>query len=283
MFVLSEIALPHPPSRAEILLLAGTAVLFAIAIAAPPLLQSAHYHQFADMREWLDLPNAANLLSNLPFLWFGLWGAVRLAQSRRTLGTVGTVGTVELAGAAVFFAGLVLTAIGSSLYHWQPTDATLVLDRAAMAVAFAGLLSLATAEQVSPRAGALLGASLLLAGPAAVWFWSAGGNLLPWALVQGGGMALLMVLAVAGRRGGPGTVSIRWGWVIGIYVLAKALELADQPVFELTGALLSGHSAKHLVAAFSALPVIFALGRSAHAAHNPEASVGASTQRTHLA
>ncbi|MEO8250247.1 MAG: hypothetical protein ABI589_12840 [Burkholderiales bacterium] len=267
--------MPHPPSRAEILLLAGSAALFAIAVGAPPLLQSAHYHQFADGRVWLGLPNAANLLSNLPFLCFGLWGAARLAQARHALGRV------ELAGATVFFAGLVLTAIGSSLYHWQPADATLALDRAAMAVAFAGLLSLAAAERVSSRAGALLGLSLLVAGPATVWLWSVGGNLLPWALVQGGGMAFLLVLA--GRRAGPGTLSIRWGWVIGIYVLAKALEWADQSVFDLTGAMLSGHSAKHLVAALSALPVIFAMGLRSRATHNPEASVGASIQRTYSA
>ena len=50
----------------------------------------------------------------------------------------------------------------------------------------------------------------------------------------------------------------------------KALELADAPVFALTQQLISGHSAKHLVAALAAWPVVRALqslARGAPAGH----------------
>ena len=45
----------------------------------------------------------------------------------------------------VFCAGLVLTALCSAIYHWEPDNAGLGLDRLGMAVAFAGLLGLAAA------------------------------------------------------------------------------------------------------------------------------------------
>ncbi len=40
-----------------------------------PIPQWLEYHQFADNRTMLGIPNALNVLSNLPFLIFGLWGA----------------------------------------------------------------------------------------------------------------------------------------------------------------------------------------------------------------
>lgn len=265
----------HPPSRAETVLLTGCAALAAIALAAPALGQSVHYHQFADARGWLGLPNAANVLSNLLFLLFGLYGWALLARVRAAMGRV------ELAGATVFFGGLLLTAAASSIYHWQPVDATLALDRSAMAAAFAGLLALATAGRVGSRAAVMLGVALLAAGPVSVWIWLESGNLLPWALVQGGGMLLLVALALKSPLAG--ALAVRWGWVVGIYAVAKVLEIADQAVFDFTGAALSGHSAKHVVAAFSALPVIFALNRRLRTAHNPQASAGAPPNQTTLA
>jgi divalent metal cation (Fe/Co/Zn/Cd) transporter len=57
----------------------------------------------------------------------------------------------------------------------------------------------------------------------------------------------------------PGALAVRWGVVVGLYVLAKGLELADHAVFDLSGQLVAGHSLKHLVAACAAWPVIGAL------------------------
>ena len=58
-----------------------TLVFLATAIAAMfwygQIAQPAHYHDFADTRAWWDIPNAADVLSNLAFLAVGLWG-VRL-------------------------------------------------------------------------------------------------------------------------------------------------------------------------------------------------------------
>ena len=47
--------------------------------------------------------------------------------------------------------------------------------------------------------------------------------------------------------------------MIGLYALAKLLEISDSDVFDVSGHLISGHSLKHGVAAAAAWPVLRAL------------------------
>lgn len=239
-------------ARAEALLLGAVLLLSLVAVVAPPLAQQAHFHDFADQRTLLGLPCALDVLSNLPFALFGLLG---LRVLRRVPAAALTAAQRRLA--ALFFAGLILTALCSAWYHWQPDNAGLVVDRLGMAVAFAGLLGLGVATHVSPRAAWGFAGAVLLFGPLSVGIWARSGNLLPWALLQGGGMVLLLVLAALKPL--PGALALRGGAVIGIYAVAKALEQFDAAVFQWTGQWVSGHSLKHLVAAFAAWPVISAL------------------------
>lgn len=237
-------------TRSAVPLWLGVLALVLLAVFMPPLAQAPHFHAFADQRSWLGLPCALDVLSNLPFALFGLLGL-------RMLGRVPQLDATQRQLAALFFAGLVLTALCSAWYHWAPDNAGLAVDRLGMTVAFAGLLGLGVATRVSGRAGLGLALAVLLCGPLAVGAWAASGNLLPWALLQGGGLVLLLVLAV--MRPLPGALALRWGAVVAIYAVAKVLEQYDAPVFDLTRQLVSGHSLKHLVAAFAAWPVIKAL------------------------
>jgi hypothetical protein len=239
----------------EFALLVAMLALLAVAIVAPAVAQSAQHHHFADQRAWGWLPFAADVLSNLPFL---LWGGLGLTLLARQAPGVGHRPVAASRGlTSLFFAGLVVTAFMSALYHWQPDDAGLVFDRLGMVVAFAGLMGLAAAGRVSARAGELLALAVLLLGPLSIWVWSASGNVLPWAVLQFGGMLLVLCLALLKPL--PGAPAIRWGWVIVIYALAKCFELADEAVFAATSQLVSGHSLKHVVASFAAWPVVFAL------------------------
>lgn len=236
----------------EALLLLAVLALAVLAALAPPLAQPDYYTHFADPRPWLGIPNAADVLSNLLFVVAGVLGLRVLARLPRA-----ALGLAQRRLAALFFAGLLLTALASGWFHWQPDSAGLAADRLGMTVAFAGVLGLGVAGYVSARAGGLFALALLLGGPLTVAVWATSGNLLPWALLQGGGMVLLVVLAVL--RPPPGALAVRWGLLIAIYALAKGLELADQTVFALSGQLVSGHSLKHLLSALAAWPVISAL------------------------
>jgi hypothetical protein len=249
------------PSRAEAWLLTVCTLLAAVALLAPPLAQPAGAHDFADERVLWGIPFALDVLSNLAFAAMGIAGAWHLANA-----PLRAVTNMQRAMAALFFAGLVLTAAASAWYHLQPGDAGLAVDRLGMSVAFAGLLGLAAAGRISERAGAGLGLSMLALAPLSVQLWATTGNVLPWAIVQFGGMALVVGLACL-----PGRIlalPVRWGAVIGAYALAKLLEVGDHAVFELTGELVSGHTLKHLAAAGAALPVLCALRGLTPSAHN---------------
>lgn len=247
----------QPPrlSRRESGLLLATLLMALLALAGPTLPQAAAYHDFADHRAWGALPHAMDVLSNLPFAAWGVAGLWALAGALRRR----VIASASAGLAGLFFGGLLVTAGVSALYHWQPDDAGLFLDRAGMVLAFAGLLGLAALQGAGRRAGLGLAAAVLALGPLTVQTWAASGNLLPWAVLQFGGMALIVALAsVKPASPAPG-LRIEWAWIIGLYALAKLLELADHQVFMLTGQLVSGHSLKHVVASCAAWPVLQAM------------------------
>jgi hypothetical protein len=257
-------------SKTEALLLLACLALAAVALFGPAMAQPADYHAFADQRVLWGLPFAMDVLSSLPFALAGAAGARCLFALPAC-----KVGIGQRAMAALFLAGLVLTAAGSMWYHLRPDDAGLAIDRYAMAVAFAGLLGLAAAGRVSERAGVVLGLALLVLAPLGVQAWSATGNVLPWAVLQFGGMALVLWLALL--RPGPGALDIRWGLVILAYAAAKLLEANDHWVYQATGQLVSGHTLKHVVAALAAWPVVAAIRSRAKSGQNAAGSAGANT------
>ena len=259
-------ALPQPDRRTHALR-AWAIVLLSLwllaAFAGPSLLAAsglalnphghahlyAHGHPFVDARTFWGIPNTLDVLSNVPLSLAGLWGLLALR------GRVLPVATRS--AAQVFFAGLLLTGWGSAVYHWTPDAAGLVVDRLGMAVTFAGALALAVAERVgqAPARPTLWVTFMAAVLSAALPFTH--GNVLPWAVVQFGGVAL-MVWA-AWQRPAPGAMGVRIGALIAWYAVAKALELGDAAVFHATGDLVSGHSLKHLAAALAAWPVLNAL------------------------
>lgn len=249
---------PPPLSRIEVALLCWLAGLLALASFGPAVLQPEGFHGFADQRLWLGLPNAADVLSNLPF---ALWGVVGLWACWRVRFISDPT---QRALAALFFAGLIVTTAASSWYHLQPDDRGLAVDRWGMVVAFAGLLGLAVTGRVSARAGRAVALATLLLGPVSVWVWLASGNVLPWAVLQFGSMAL--VLWMASSKPTPGAWPVRWTLVIAIYALAKVLEQADLLLFAWDGGWLSGHSLKHVVASLAAWTVVFAMQQMQRAA-----------------
>ncbi len=226
---------------------------------------------FADARSWGALPNAMDVMSNLPFAVMAVWGLYRLhrvdrAHERSLRVQTGAWAPLTeppasaLDCAWLFFAGLLITAAGSAFYHLQPDALRLGADRAGMAVAFAGLMGFAVCERVSQRAGWPVAWFVLAAGLMSVAVFHETGNVLPWAVLQFGGMVVVLVLSFA--RPVRGAIGLKLGWVILFYSLAKMFELADEAVYEGTWHLISGHSVKHLTAALAALPVLQAIGNA---------------------
>lgn len=249
-----DITAPEPAGTLEqrFALFGGMAFLLTLALVMPGMAQLDHYHAFADRRSWAGLPHAADVLSNLGFVAAGLAGFAALwrADRQRLNGTASVL-------CALFFAGLLCSGAGSAIYHWAPQDATLVWDRLGMSLAFAGLLGLAVQTRIDDISARVAAVLMLLAAPLSVVVWAQTSNVLPWVLLQGGGMLIVLWLSfMAPRRR---ALPLGLGWVIGLYAVAKLLELSDSDVFDVTGHWVSGHSLKHCLAAAAALPVLRAL------------------------
>jgi hypothetical protein len=254
-----RLRLCHPLMLPAVVLL-----LAALAVALPPMRQAAHYHDFADQRALFGLPHAMDVLSNLAFAVMGL------ALWRRTQRGDGSHPPAS-AMLRLLALGLWVTAAGSAWYHLHPSDAGLLVDRASMSVAFAGLLGVA-GSRAGRRAGQALAAGVLFAAPLALGVWAADGNLVPWSVLQGGGVLLLVLLAA---RPAAYALPVRWGHVVVLYALAKLFELGDHAVWVFTHGLLAGHAIKHLLAAAAIGPVLAAMARSPRPDHNRRARVAA--------
>jgi hypothetical protein len=220
----------------------------------------AHGHPFIDARMWFGIPNTLDVLSNLPFLIFGLWGLCKLGRRAQ-------MGANRLAATA-FFLGLIFTAIGSSVYHWHPDSWGLAIDRTGMAVAFAGLLGLAWYERTALTSTQTLTGVCFILAVISAWLPHFVANIWPWVLLQFGGILIVLICALLPKqdRG----MGIAFMPVLVLYALAKAFEAADANVFAWTQGMISGHSIKHILASFAALPVIFAM--QSHQKEAPTAS-----------
>jgi hypothetical protein len=227
-----------------------TALVVVAALLLPPIPQPQSYHMFADRRSFLGIPNFGDVVSNLPFAAVGLWGLVFLLRSKPEQ----FIDSRERWPYAIIFAGLLLTAFGSSYYHLHPGNARLVWDRLPMTVVFMSLVSATIAERVSLRAGLWLLPVLLLIGAGSVLQWHlselrGAGDLRFYSAVQAYAVLFLLIALLLPPRYTRGSdLAI----VAAFYVLAKVLELLDKPIFELTLHNISGHTLKHLAAAAAA-------------------------------
>ena len=87
--------------------------------------QDVGYHNFSDESRYLLIPNALNVLSNLPFIIVGLYGCVTLLKQREN--SIGIVKSNTLAY-VVLYSGVALVGIGSGYYHLWPSNNSLVWD-----------------------------------------------------------------------------------------------------------------------------------------------------------
>ena len=256
------VAAPVPPSPepvADVLAvrrrrvagtIAGLAAVGAAGLVVHgPIPQDPAYHGFADHRTLAGVANLFDVASNLPFL------LVALAALRPVLAWVREARPPPWARAAAWtlLVGVGLTAAGSAVYHLDPRDATLVVDRLPMALTFGALL---LGDRLGDGAGrrAFLPSVGLAVGSVLAWAATLGppgaDDLRLYAVAQFlpllAGIVFLVGLP-------PPPAERRWLFAaLGAYVLAKVLETFDAPVFRATGGLVSGHTLKHLAAAVAA-------------------------------
>jgi hypothetical protein len=222
-----------------LLVLAGlTVISLAVLALLPPIPQDQGYHAFADARAFLGVPNFWNVVSNLPFVAIG---AIGLWQFHRDPTTI------------ALFGGMLLTGIGSSYYHWAPSDGTLFWDRLPITLTFMAATAAVIEERVDARLGALLLWPLLALGLVSmlVWRWTDDLRFYGWVqFFPCIALPLLLLLCPAKYTG-----TYYWFIAFGWYAVSKLTEYSDRAIFSV-GSIVSGHTIKHLAAAAACYAIL---------------------------
>ena len=241
-------------SKSEIGFLIGLIILLLLAIFLPAIAQNQNYHNFIDQRTFFRIKNASNTLSNLAFIVVGLWGLINFYKNKYI--KISNSFSVLL---NLFFVSIILTGLGSSYYHLSPNDFTLVFDRLALSLTFAVILAMLASIRISERSGFHTLAELIILAPLSVLLWNYNGNLTPYAVLQFGGIIIIVLtlLLTKAPKQSPCFASL-----IILYGFAKLAEFYDVEIFKLSQNLISGHTLKHLIGALAVLIFILPLHKN---------------------
>ncbi len=239
-----------PPAPRHAILVVAVAAAVAAVMAQAPIHQPLAYHDFADGRALLGVPNLLNVATNIPFLIVGLMGFALCLRRRQPDAPWSWI---------TFFAGVTLVFLGSAYYHLAPDNETLVWDRLPMTVGFMGLLLAVLAEHATPSLARYGLVPAVALGVLSVLYWSYTDDLRPYFSVQAAalvGVAATLLL----HRARYSHRRLLWGALL-TYGLAVASEQLDDRIYALSLHALSGHSLKHLLAALALYWVYLMLRR----------------------
>ena len=227
-----------------------------------PIPQDPRYHLFADSGQVLGLYNFWNVVSNVPFIVVGLLGLSRYSRLTQTESGAGYI---------VLCVAIVCVGIGSSYYHDDPSNSSLLWDRLPMTVAFMALFSMLLGERVITGYKQLSLWLLVLIGVCAALYWSwteslGRGDLRPYVLVQFLPVLLIPIIVfMFPSRYISNSLLLS---SFGLYFIAKALEHFDAEILNITG-LTGGHALKHFAAAVAGLFIIYSIpARRTHRGDN---------------
>jgi hypothetical protein len=233
--------------RYGILVLLMLGSLFTV-MSLEPIPQNLAYHDFADQRKFLGIPNVLDVISNLAFLLVGVLGLRYCIRADLGVGRLAWI---------VLFAGVSLVSVGSAYYHWAPSNETLLWDRFPMAVGFMCLFVALLGEYVNRRLPRWVLTPAVVVGIASVLYWHWTDDLRPYVWVQLFPLLTIPAVMLLFRP------RYTHAWLLlvslGLYMLAKVTEHFDASIFELTRQVVSGHSMKHVLAAASCYSILVML------------------------
>ncbi len=231
----------------SLLLIAISSIAFIILLFLDPIPQDLQYHLFADTNTHFGIPHFFNVFSNLPFLLVSIWGYSQLKSiSHHCTHEEFTIYNLLLIG-------FLFTFLGSSYYHLNPTNATLLWDRLPMTIIFMSFFSAVCAKLIDSRWYTIGIKILIPIGMLSVIYWYVTeyygvGDLRFYAFIQFVPLILLPLILFFYRDR---IKTLKWLiFVMLAYLVAKLLESYDAGVFQHI-VYISGHSLKHLFAALA--------------------------------
>ena len=203
-----------------------------------PIHQDLAYHQFADTRILLGVPNFHNVISNLPFVLVGLAGIGVCLRQKNDETKIAWL---------LFFTGIGFVGLGSIYYHLNPNSQTLLWDRLPMAMGFMALFAALLGELIAPKITRYLLLPMVVTGLASVMVWHWFDDLRFYVWVQFMPLLVIPVMLLLYPKRYSHTYLLVLALLI--YVLAKVLEVFDMEIFLYLQSTIGGHAMKHGVAA----------------------------------
>lgn len=231
-------------------------IIFLIFIFVDPISQSQKYYNFSDKNNYFCINNFWNVISNIPFIIIGLVGIYDNKREKLKHDNYKITPIYN-----TFFLGVFLTGFGSSWFHLNPNNATLVWDRLPMTIGFMALTTGLLSEYLYRNLQKRIFFPLLFIGFISVLYWyyteqQGRGDLRLYVLVQF--LPLLLIPLIALTHQSRFTHNNLLIGVILFYLLAKLAEHYDQEIHQVLG-FISGHSIKHLLAAIATYLVLVML------------------------
>ncbi len=245
----------RPSVRWAFILATALAAVLIVAFIQP-VPQPQSYHDFADHRAILGIPNGLDVLSNLPFIAVGLLGLYFIVKPKADFNAA------QQWSYATLFAGLVLTGFGSAYYHLAPDNQRLIWDRLPMTIAMAGFVVALLVDRFGPRVISLLPV-LMAVGVGSVVQWGLSeqhghGDLRWYALYQG--MIMIFAAEVLLMFPSPESGTREFAIAALANLAAKIFELLDVPIYQF-GGIISGHTLKHLSASLGFISLVVLVWR----------------------
>jgi hypothetical protein len=205
-----------------------------------PIPQDQDYHNFADQREFLSIPNFLNVITNLPFAILALFGLRQIRNLKEK--------KLKHIGLALFVSFILVT-LGSGYYHLWPKNETLVYDRIPITVILMSFFTFLIYDLIDRQKGYNAFIILNLLGITSVLYWYLGerqgsGDLRWYAMVQFFPVIAIPVILILYKSS-----FNHYKEVVPVFLffgLAKLAESFDEEIYHLLNNIISGHSLKHL-------------------------------------
>ena len=220
------------------------AALFVFIIAAlfyGPISQPQEYHDFADDREFLSIPNALDVMSNLVILYPGLVGLAFVHERRKNSQISDDEASIHI----TLFSGMILTFAGSVWFHLDPNDSTMLWDRLGMSVVIGSCISLLIHDMSDRNLAGRIHLPIVVTSVISVLWWPVFNDLRFYFIVKHHPFVLFPILLFYGNHIYDKISGYYWG--LSMFILATLFEFTDLQIFEITG-FISGHTLKHIFA-----------------------------------
>ena len=223
------------------LYLVSLLVFIAVAITYGPIPQPQDYHDFADDREFIGIPNALDVMSNLVIIYPGIVGLAFVHERRKNPQVPDDETSIHI----TLFAGMILTFAGSVWFHLDPNDSTMLWDRLGMSIIIGSCISLIINDLWDRGLAGKIHIPIIVASIISVVWWPVFDDLRVYFIVKHHPFILFPILVVFGTKLYDKISGYYWG--LSMFVLATIFEFEDEAIFQITG-FISGHTLKHIAA-----------------------------------